>query len=860
MELFAMDHGNRHKATPRVLRSLFDKMRGSIPLEESIDIGLRETFRLWSIRQVEIAIPLDLMHWLDSIDIGESLAIEDMRGVLQQQVEDRRDDPHVYREIFEGLLEMSEHELGRARQETRSSRAFNSLVAEAVGSAKAVFDPACGIGGTLLGLQLRKDARIVGQEINSNVARIAQMRFLLHGYRNFEIRAMDSLREDTSEVWDLIVTQPPFGLRVEKGSLSPRLQATAPESKYVQGDRLWLKLAVDSLAQGGSAFVVLSPQAVSARQGAVDLLREFAQEDYLDAVVALPPGLIPGTLAGSLLVVLSKNRPKPKFWSTLVVNGSDLSKTSDEAVEHSTGALLKSWMSQGVIPSVEEWHARVISTAELVDAGFLPQHHLPLPPADEEVRPVGHGRFLTSLTLENFKSIAEQTDISLRPLTLIYGKNSAGKSSLIQSLLLLKQSLQSDRIRTSGEHVNLGSFVGLLHRHDQTKTMRIGVAFSSSSEIDSERAVPNPAEVRRVQFDFTDEIVRVGNGPTAVSMGLEDTHVMFSVSESDSGSFLLPLDELSRAVDLAFRNEAEFPGRPSTTGGQSRRLLSSMNRMSLHAVPFVRRNLLPGSVDGGFLRQVDHRDPSAHSRPGLSSSVLRRTSNYLAAIGEELVRLFGRVHYIGPLRQPPARFSQRQQSAGEVDMPFFLLDNASEREQVSKWLLRLGTNYLLDAVNPIRHENRDAVGDVASVILTDQRSGVQVTPADVGFGISQVLPIVTELSARSNSIVLIEQPEIHLHPAMQAELADLLIESSSATGRGNQIIAETHSETLVLRVQNRIREGALSPKDVIVLYVDQSADGTGIVKELRLSEEGEFLDSWPGGFFDEQFTELFGEF
>lgn len=191
-----MDQGNRHKGTHRVLHSLFDKMRGSIPLEESIDIGLRETFRLWSIRQVELEIPRDLMHWLDSIDIGESLAIEDIRGVLQQQVEDKRDDPHVYREIFEGLLEMSEHELGRARQETRSSRAFNSLVSEAVGSAKAVFDPACGIGGTLLALHLRKDARIVGQEINSNVARIAQMRFLLHGYRNFEIREMDSLRED----------------------------------------------------------------------------------------------------------------------------------------------------------------------------------------------------------------------------------------------------------------------------------------------------------------------------------------------------------------------------------------------------------------------------------------------------------------------------------------------------------------------------------------------------------------------------------------------------------------------------------------------------------------------------------------
>ena len=215
--------------------------------------------------------------------------------------------------------------------------------------------------------------------------------------------------------------------------------------------------------------------------------------------------------------------------------------------------------------------------------------------------------------------------------------------------------------------------------------------------------------------------------------------------------------------------------------------------------------------------------------------------------------------YLGPLRRAPERFSHRNSNAGVFDMPFFLLENPSEREEVSAALQRLGVPYVLDVVNPIQPKHRDTLGDIASVVLTDTRSGVEVTPADVGFGISQVLPIITELSARTNSVIMVEQPEIHLHPAMQAELADLLIESANPSGRGNQVIAETHSETLIMRIQRRIKEQLITPADVLLLYVDQAEGGNASIRELRIDESGEFIDHWPGGFFDEQFNEIFGD-
>jgi predicted ATPase len=123
-----------------------------------------------------------------------------------------------------------------------------------------------------------------------------------------------------------------------------------------------------------------------------------------------------------------------------------------------------------------------------------------------------------------------------------------------------------------------------------------------------------------------------------------------------------------------------------------------------------------------------------------------------------------------------------------------------------------------------------------------------------------VLPIVVELLSRRESIIAVEQPETHLHPRLQARLADLFIDTTQEGGRGNQLIVETHSEHLMLRVQRRIREGMLDASLVSIVYIDQDADGLATAKQLRLNDHGEFLDEWPNGFFDDRLEELFGEY
>ena len=138
--------------------------------------------------------------------------------------------------------------------------------------------------------------------------------------------------------------------------------------------------------------------------------------------------------------------------------------------------------------------------------------------------------------------------------------------------------------------------------------------------------------------------------------------------------------------------------------------------------------------------------------------------------------------------------------------------------------------------------------------LLETRSGLELAPSEVGVGLSQVLPVVVAALDSPNGLVSIEQPELHIHPAMQVALGDLFIEG--ALNRGTQFLIETHSEHLILRLMRRIRENHISPEAVSVMFVMPKAQGIKF-KELHIDEDGDFIDDWPGGFFEESFHEKF---
>ena len=156
------------------------------------------------------------------------------------------------------------------------------------------------------------------------------------------------------------------------------------------------------------------------------------------------------------------------------------------------------------------------------------------------------------------------------------------------------------------------------------------------------------------------------------------------------------------------------------------------------------------------------------------------------------------------------------------------------------------------------------------VVLRDIRTGTLVGPSDVGVGLSQLVPVIVSIVSGDDGLVAIEQPELHIHPAIQVGVGDLLasaVDEQSANVDGERcLLIETHSEHIMLRLLRRIREtseselppGApsLTPEHVAVIYVEPSDEELKLTP-LRIAADGDFIDRWPKGFFKERGEELF---
>ena len=172
--------------------------------------------------------------------------------------------------------------------------------------------------------------------------------------------------------------------------------------------------------------------------------------------------------------------------------------------------------------------------------------------------------------------------------------------------------------------------------------------------------------------------------------------------------------------------------------------------------------------------------------------------------------------------------------------------------RVNRYLSQLSIPYTIEVV-PVEPEIPSA-GSYRAVVLTDRRTDTPVSPRDLGFGITQLVPVLVALASRASNLFLVEQPELHLHPRLHGDLASLFVEVARAS-RPMQVIAETHSENLILRVQKMIRNRDLSPDEVSIVYVGSSEQIGSWIQPIRISPQGEMMDDWPGGFFTERAQE-----
>jgi len=215
------------------------------------------------------------------------------------------------------------------------------------------------------------------------------------------------------------------------------------------------------------------------------------------------------------------------------------------------------------------------------------------------------------------------------------------------------------------------------------------------------------------------------------------------------------------------------------------------------------------------------------------------------------------IWYLGPLREYPSRYyistgeiPQDVGLKGEKTATVLMIDyrrKDSLIKKLSKWVNRLEIAESAELKKS---------GEHFLLTIKDKNSKVFVNISDTGFGVSQILPIIVEsLYAPKESTLLIEQPEIHLNPLVQSNLADFFISLAKAKSDKKQFIIETHSEHIINRIRRRIAEkdNNFSQEDVNIFYLSKE-DGECKIRQLSINDYGQ-IEDWPDGFFEEEYTD-----
>jgi predicted ATPase len=426
---------------------------------------------------------------------------------------------------------------------------------------------------------------------------------------------------------------------------------------------------------------------------------------------------------------------------------------------------------------------------------------------------------LTRLRFANFKSWAD-FDIALSPITGIFGTNSSGKSSILQFLLLLKQTKEAtDRatvLELDGKLVKLGTFHDLIYKHDKDRTLHW-----------------------RLEWRMSGPLVLREPGATGDTVAIE-AEVAYRDNSPRCTRLRYELGELGFGLEPRKGDERRFD--LTATGGVFE-FMRRAGRPSHNPGP-IKSYAFPDQV------RTDHQN-----------------AGFLADLEHAYEEALDSVYYLGPMREHPQRDylwarSRPSDVGSRGERAIDAILSATERNE--RWNLKRGGRRVpfqeiiahllkeMGLIHEFRVEEIKLGSNRWQAKVTTRRGGSEVFLTDVGFGVSQVLPVITLLQyVPEGSTVLLEQPEIHLHPLAQAELADVIIQA--AEYRKVQVILESHSEHLLLRLQRRLAEETIKAGNMRLYFCDASS-GYSNLTELNLDLFGR-IENWPDKFMGDAFGE-----
>ena len=437
---------------------------------------------------------------------------------------------------------------------------------------------------------------------------------------------------------------------------------------------------------------------------------------------------------------------------------------------------------------------------------------------------------LEKLRIQNFKGWEDTGSIRMAPITLLFGKNSSGKSSIGHFLMLLKQTVESaDRkaVLFPGDRnsvLQLGSYGDMVYRRDARKR----ILFEYQWSLQESMKFKDPIGGKNYACDMLSFSAKIGSG----------------------GDRKMPIVEL-------FEYELG-------NGTVKVRMKKANSKYSL-------------KMTGYDLKYTQGR-PSSHLSLvrfyGFPDEVIAcyKNADFVRQLNLQHEQLFDSLFYLGPLRTKAERLYNWYGIewdgvgySGEYTVPALLAAKSRKlsfgKGKRSKLMGDIIADYLqqLGLLNEFKIEPVARDRQEYEVKVCARGSKDPVDLPDVGFGISQVLPVLVQcFCAPRGSIVFMEQPELHLHPSAQAELADVMIDvirsREDAKERQIQLIIETHSEHFLRRLQLRVAEGKVSEEDVAVYFADVDS-GKAVLKPLELDRYGH-IRNWPQHFFGDQMGDV----
>ena len=423
---------------------------------------------------------------------------------------------------------------------------------------------------------------------------------------------------------------------------------------------------------------------------------------------------------------------------------------------------------------------------------------------------------ISKIHLKNFKALRDTGELEIKPITFLVGPNSSGKTSLIQAILALRQTVRSQDPQTplilDDEYINLGSYRDVVFKHNEKNEICIGFE----------------ADEKRWEIVFS--VYRSGNNQGVIYLkSLDFDGENIPMPQKDRGKLV------KKSINFSIIKKGRGGGHFITTKDEKNFDEQPIELSKFYGILFKKYKDLGKYFD--YL--------------GAHPSLL--FANMIA--GKLIEDIFKNIHHVGPSRDEPERTYTATGASpsevgkwGEGSVNILLLEK-DIREKVREWLKNFEISLDFDLEELM---GKSGGSNIYKMMLSDPNTKTEVSLKDVGFGASQILPIIVEgFNAPKNALIMIEQPEIHLHPRAQGTMGDLLVDIANFNEK--KIIVETHCDLLIRRVCKNILQGNIDQADVVIYYFEPTESGTEI-KTITINKNGQF-ENFPDGFFEESFEE-----